>query len=104
MNDTVDQLAKKVREGEDKAGALEAKFQDGLSKMDSRIDQNDAQIGVLDGSVHGITQRIAKLESQVRSMQSLYDRMGKVEQGMSGLKGNLNAVEKLASCQPTGRL
>ena len=104
MSDTVDQLAKKVREGEDKAGALETRFHDSLSKMDSRINQNTAQIGVFDGGVHGITQRIAKLESQVRAVQSLYDRMGKVEQGMSRLEGKLNAVEKLAIRQPTGKL
>jgi len=103
-SDTVDRLAKKVREGEDKTGALETRFHDSLSKMDSRIDQNTAQIGVFDGGVHGITQRIAKLESQVRAVQSLYDRMDKVEQGMSRLGGKLSAVEKLAVRQPTGKL
>lgn len=90
---TKESIARVEKKGEDHVTGLAVNVRREMAKIDSRLDEHHS--------------RIIKVEERVPSddkWKALYDRLGAVERGMTGLSAKLEGTEKLLNILHRDRL
>jgi len=72
--------------------------------VDHRLGAFEARMDSLGHRLQEFDRRSALIDSQVAAIQKLSERVRNVEQSITRLEGNLNALKQLAIRQPTGKL